>query len=126
MDLIGIVIVGDDTYRVLGRTWLGCTIIGTALNLGAHLWEGGRVSAVGTEGTGSVSVTLGDGTELTSTSTTYTIGDNAVVMRGAMTATGEPSESTSIEFHMSIRYTRADREQRSYTELQAYAPRTKK
>lgn len=114
MDMIGTVAVGGDIYRVLGQTWMGCTVTGNAVNLGAHLWEGGRVSAVGTEGKASAGVTAPDGREFRSVSATYVISGRVVVIEGEM-ALAHDDEATP--FRMMVQYVRTEPETRSYEEL---------
>lgn len=118
MEIIGLVVLGEDTYRVLGGTWLGCTVTGNAVNLGAHLWQGGRVSAVGTEGKASAGITLADGTEYDADpNTTYAVVEKVVIIQGHMSPRGSSLDGPKLPFRMSIRYIRTDPDSRSYQEL---------
>ncbi|SKR40503.1 Uncharacterised protein [Mycobacteroides abscessus subsp. abscessus] len=120
MNIIGIVTLGDDVYRALGETWMDCTVTGNAVNLGADLWQGGRVSAVGTEGKASASITQPDGqgfSTMQDATATYSIGSRVVVIEGTMHQRPWGASTTKLPFRMAIQYTRTDPDPRSYEEL---------
>lgn len=120
MAIIGIVTLGGDVHRVLGGTWMGCTVTGNAVNLGADLWQGGRVSAVGTEGRASASITQPDGhgfSTMQDATATYSIGSRVVVIEGTMYQRPWGASTTKLPFRMAIKYLRTDPDPRSYEEL---------